>query len=227
MARRLKARPREGSGKGVARKLRASGEVPAVAYGHGVESRSLSVSTHELELLLATINPENTLIELEVEGSGPASALIRQVQHHPSRPVILHVDFFQVRAGEKLQVAIPVILHGTPIGVSEQGGVLQEVLRELTVACLPKDIPTSIDVDIAALELGGVVHVSDVRVENAEILNDPELVICTISHPTVEEAPEEPETEPGVGGEVQPELIRDRREGAEEVPSEGGSAASE
>src|SRR5690606_19322879 len=220
----LTARPRESTGKGEARRLRRSGQIPAVAYGHGQESRPLSVNAHELEMLLSAINPENTIIDLKVEGAGtPVQALIREIQQHPSKPVILHVDFFQIRAGEKLHVEVPIRLHGTPIGVRESGGVLQEVLRELTVECLPKDIPSGIDVDIEDLPLGGSIHVSDVSVPNGVILNDPELVICTVSTPTVAELPEEGVTEPGVGGEVEPELLGDRGEGADAASDQGSS----
>jgi large subunit ribosomal protein L25 len=222
----LTARPREGTGKSVTRKLRQAGEVPAVAYGHGQESRPLTVNAHELQMLLGTINPENTIIDLNVEGSSPVQALIREVQHHPSRPVILHVDFFQIRAGETLHVEVPIRLHGTPIGVREGGGVLQEVVREISVECLPKDIPQSVDIDIDQLEVGGTVHVSDVSLPNVTILNDPDLVICTVSIPSAA-LPEGAETEEGIGGDVEPALVRDRREDAEGVPSEKGSAQPE
>ncbi len=203
----LKASLRSDTGKGAARKLRAAGQVPAVAYGHGVDGRPLSVNAHELTLLLNSINPENTIIDLRVEGAKPAQALIREVQRHPSRPVIMHVDLFQVRAGEKLHVEVPVRLHGTPKGVREEDGVLQEVLRELTVECLPKDIPAGIDIDIEGLAVGEAIHVSDVDVANVAILNDPELVICLVAAPTVAEPTGDAEAgEPDlVGGEEESE----------------------
>ena len=213
----LNARVREGTGKGVARKLRAAGEVPAVAYGHGMEGQALAVNAHELELLLQSINPENTIIELRVKGSRPAQALIREVQHHPSRRQILHVDFFQVRATEKLHVEVPIRIHGTPIGVRDQGGILQEVLRELSIECFPKDIPVAVDLDVGNLGLGESIHVSDVTVENVTVLNDPELVICTVATPTVAALPEE--AEEVVEEEGEPEVIRERR-AAEEGESE-------
>ncbi len=198
----LKASLRSDTGKGAARKLRAAGQVPAVAYGHGMAGRPLSVNAHELELLLNSINPENTIIDLRIEGSKPAQALIREVQRHPSRPVIVHVDLFQVRAGEKLHVEVPVRLQGTPKGVREEDGILQEVLRELTVECLPKDIPTGIDIDIEGLGLGESVHVSDVHLPDAVILNDPELVICMVVAPATA-AP----SEPGEAAAGEPELV--------------------
>lgn len=223
----LNARIRTESGKGVARKLRSAGEIPAVAYGHGQESRSLTINAHELELLLATINPETTIIELKVDGGKGAKALIRDVQHHPSRPQILHVDFFQIKAGEKLHVEVPVRLSGSPIGVREEGGILQEVLRELTVECLPDDIPSSIELNIDHLGLHDAIHVSDVTVAKGTILNDPELVICSVVAPSVAELPETAETEEGIGGDVEPELIRDREADADATPHERGSEQPE
>jgi large subunit ribosomal protein L25 len=222
MATTLNARPRTGTGKGVARKLRQAGEVPAVAYGHGEDNRSLTVNAHELELLLKSINPETTIIELRIEGAAPVPVLIRDVQHHPLKPVVLHVDFFQIHADEKLHVAVPVRLHGIPAGVREDGGILQEVIRELSVECLPNDIPAAIDVNVDELKLGESISVGDLPVPaNVTVLNDPELVICTVSAPAVAELPEDAVEEEGIG-EVEPELIRDRKQEAE--PSDEGAA---
>lgn len=201
----LDARTRESTGKGAARKLRSSGRIPAVAYGHGMENRSLSVSAHELQKLLGSINAENTIIELRIEGAMAVQALIREVQHHPSRPYIQHVDFFEVSASEKLHVEIPVRLHGIPIGVREGGGVLQEVLREISVECLPKDIPSEVDIEIGNLQVGDSIHVSDVVLPNVTILNDPDLVICTVSVPTAAELPEDAEA-----AAAEPEVLRAR-----------------
>lgn len=203
----LNAKIRREAGKGAARKLRKAGEVPATAYGHGQETESLSVNAHELELLLSKINPETTLIDLNVDGGRSTPALIREIQHHPSRPVILHLDLFKVKAGEKLHVEVPVRLHGNPVGVREGGGVLQEVMHELTVECLPKDIPAGIDVDVENLELGHSIHVSEVTLPNATILNDGDLVICTVTVPTAQPALEEAEEE-----SAEPALVRERKE---------------
>ncbi|MDR0786925.1 MAG: 50S ribosomal protein L25 [Gemmatimonadota bacterium] len=196
----LKAGVRSEGGKGVARKLRNEGRVPAVAYGHGVQDRSLVLDRHELELLLASINPDNTIIDLQVEGAPPVQTLIREVQRHPWRPQILHVDFFQVRAGEKLQVNIPIRFQGAPVGVHEESGVLHEVLRELSVECLPADIPSEIELDLTHLHLGESIHVKDVAVPGVTVLNDPELVVCSVTQPIAPE-PEVEEEEPERAGE--------------------------
>jgi large subunit ribosomal protein L25 len=206
----LNAKLRDGAGKGVARKLRRAGEIPAVTYGHGQQSRALTVNAHELELLLATINPDNTIIDLRIEGSKPAMALIREVQHHPSRPYIQHLDLFQVKAGEKIHVDVPIRLLGSPVGVRDMGGVLQEAMHELSVECLPKNIPSAIDIDVENLQLGQSIHVSDVNIDNATILNDADLVICSVTTPSTAELPEPTADEEE--SDAEPEVIRERKE---------------
>jgi large subunit ribosomal protein L25 len=217
MAATLTARTRDERGKSAARALRRSGRIPAVAYGHGEETQSLSVDSLELEKLLSSISVENTLIELQVEGGQPSRALIREVQYHPAKPVILHVDLFQVHAGEKLHLEVPIRLQGNPVGVREQGGVLQQVLNDLEVECLPKDIPEAVNIEVVDLGIGDTVHVRDLDIPNVTILNDADLTICSIVAPTVAALPETPEDEPGIGGDVEPELIRDRAEDAKDV----------
>jgi large subunit ribosomal protein L25 len=222
MAARLNAQVRTETGKGAARTIRREGRVPGVVYGHGEENRVLTIDALELEKLVSTINVENTLIDLKIEGVRKAtSALIREVQYHPVRPQILHVDLYQVHAGEKIHLEVPIRLHGAPVGVREDGGVLQEILRELHIECLPADIPEGVDLDISELRIGDVIHVSDVELPGVKILNDPDLVICTVAPPTVVDLPETAETEEGVG-EVEPELIRDQDADAEGTPSEQG-----
>jgi large subunit ribosomal protein L25 len=223
----LNARPRSTFGKNAARKLRQTGYVPGILYGHGDETRPIELATNELTRVLSSISVENTLIDLRIEGAQPTRALIREVQYHPYRSQIQHIDFLVVHAGEPIQLQVPVRVRGTPVGVREQGGVLQEVLRELDITCLPRDIPDSIELDIEPLGVGDSIHVRDIDLPNVKILNDPDLVICSITTPTVEALPEGAETEDGVSGEIQPELVRDRRKDAEDVPSERGGATAE
>lgn len=214
MAVTLNARSRETFGKNAARKLRSAGRVPAVIYGHGDETRSLEIAINELERLLSHISMGNTLIDLQVEGAKTTSALIREVQYHAVKPMILHVDFLQVHAGEKIHLRVPVRLHGTPVGVRDEQGVLQEVLHELDVECLPRDIPEGIDIDVEGLAIGDSVHVRDVTIANVTILNDPDLTIASVTTPTVEaiEAPEAAEE----AADAQPELVKDRRKEGED-----------
>jgi large subunit ribosomal protein L25 len=223
----LNAQTRSEQGKGGARRLRRDGKVPAVVYGRGETPRSLSVSAHELKRLLATVSVENTIIDLQVEGHAPAQALIREVQYHPARPEVLHVDFFHVHAGETIHVDVPLRLHGAPLGVRDFGGVLDQVLYSLQVECLPGDIPESLDIDVENMGPGASLHVRDVDAKGITILNDGDLVICSVTQPTPAALPETAETEAGIGGDVQPELVRPHREDAENVPSEHGSRQPE
>ena len=213
----LTARPRSERGKNAARALRRSGRIPAVSYGHGEETRALSVDALELEKLLASISVDNTLIELQVEGGGTARALIREVQHDPVKPVVLHIDFYQVHAGERLTLQIPLRLLGIPFGVREQGGVLDQVMYDLEIECLPANIPAAAELDVSALDIGDSLRIRDIRLPNVEVLNDEDLTVCSVTAPTVVEEPEEPETELGIGEIEEPELIRDHAEDAEEV----------
>ncbi|HYJ80343.1 MAG TPA: 50S ribosomal protein L25 [Longimicrobiaceae bacterium] len=202
----LKANRRDGHGKGVARKLRGTGRVPAVLYGHGDRTESLSIDAHELELLLHSINAENTIIGLDVDGSR-ADVLIREIQKHPFKPEVLHVDFLLVHGDEVLRLQIPVRLVGTPVGVLEDDGVLDQVIYDLEVDCLPRHIPEAAEVDISALRVGESVRVRDVSIPDVTILTDGDLAIASLLHPTV--PTEEPEEEAAAAPE--PELVRDRR----------------
>jgi large subunit ribosomal protein L25 len=215
MAVTLSATPRSERGKSAARTLRRSGRIPAVMYGHGDETRELSLDALELERLISSISIENTLIDVQIEGADTTRALIREVQWHPYKPLVLHVDFYQIHAGESLKLDVPVRLVGTPVGVREQGGVLQQVLHELHIECLPRNIPETLEIDVTGLAINDSVNVSSVSVPNVTILNDPDLSICSVTGPTVAALPEEPTTET----DVQPELVRRAGEDADDVPT--------
>ncbi|HEV2149500.1 MAG TPA: 50S ribosomal protein L25 [Longimicrobiaceae bacterium] len=209
----LNARPRDEHGKGAARKLRAAGRVPVIVYGHGDQTRSLSVDALELEKLLARISVENTLLQVTVEGGETTRTLIREVQMHPFKPEVLHLDLLQVHAGERIRLQIPVRLVGTPDGVRNGGGVMDQVLYDLEVECLPRDIPDAIDVDVSGLGVGESARVHDVSVPDVKVLNDPDLPIVSVLAPTVQAAEVEPAVETG----TEPELVRDRTAEASDV----------
>jgi len=203
---KLGAASRQGAGKGVARKLRSAGRVPAVLYGHGEEPRALSVSAHDLGLLIGAVNVGNTIVTLDIEGEGPQDVLLREVQMHPYKPEPLHVDFFHVHAGEKIHVKVPVRLIGNPVGVHTDGGVLDQVLYEVEVECLPGNIPDAVEIDVSNLALGESVRVGDIpAAEGVKFLQDGELPIASIvsSH--------RPEAEPAAEGETEPEVVRARK----------------
>ena len=205
----LKAVLRGDAGKGVARKLRAKGGVPAVLYGHGEQPRALAVNAHDLGLLVGSISVGNTIVKLDIEGEGLQDVLLREVQMHPYKPEVLHVDFFHLHAGEKIHLKIPVRLIGIPVGVHTDGGVLDQVLYDLEVECLPGNIPDAVEIDVSNLVLGESVRVGDIPPhEGVKFLQDGELPIASIvgSHQP-EEEPEEPATE----APAEPEVLRARK----------------
>jgi len=135
----LAAERREDTGTGAARKLRREGKIPAVIYGHGREPEALAVQQAEADKLLQTAG-SSTVIELSVDGT-PVRTLIREIQRHPTRKNITHLDFLEIHAGERLTVDVPLYLVGSPDGVRHAGGVLEQFLREIEIEVLPKDIP--------------------------------------------------------------------------------------
>src|SRR5436190_17200724 len=210
----LNAEARTETGKGVARKLRAAGRVPAVIYGHAREAQALSLPTRELEKLLSSIATGSTVVELSV-GSATTKTLIREVQRHPFKKQIVHVDFQELVAGEKVTVEVPLVFVGTAEGVKTGGGILDQTMHEITVHCDPSIIPNHVDVDVTPLGIGKSIHVSDLRVpDGVEILTDAEATVCIVSAPKASETP-------AAGVEVvdaaaEPELIRKTKEGEEE-----------
>src|SRR5690349_10859478 len=210
----LGAKARTGTGKGVARKLRQAGEIPGIIYGHGRAPQALSLNGREFDRLLSTVAIQSTVIELSFDGS-MARTLIREIQRHPFKKQIIHVDFQELVAGEKVTVEVPLVFIGTAEGVKNSGGILDQVMHEITVHVDPSNIPNHIDVDVTPLAIGKSLHVSDLRVpDGVEVISDPEATICIVSAPRASETPV-------AGVEVveaaaEPELIRKTKEGEEE-----------
>jgi large subunit ribosomal protein L25 len=218
----LSASPRQATGKGGARQARFRGKVPAVIYGHGRAAQPLELEAKALEKALQGIDPASTIIELSVDGT-PVKTLIREIQRHPVRPDIIHVDFYEIHAAEKVKLRVPVHLVGNPDGVRNAGGVLDQVTRDVEIEVLPENIPDRLELDVTALKIGDSVHVRDLVIPNAKILTEAELTIATVVPPRAEEvAAPTPETATEV---TEPELIRKVREDEEagEEGAEGGA----
>src|SRR6266516_316613 len=197
----LSASPRQATGKGAARQARFRGRVPAVIYGHGRETQPLELEAKALEKELQGVEPASTIIDLAVDGK-TVKTLIREIQRHPIRPDIIHVDFYEIHAPEKVKLKVPVHLVGNPDGVRNAG-------------------------DVHALKIGDSLHVRDLSIPNAKILTDAELTIATVVPPRAEEvAAPSPEAATEV---AEPELIRKVREGEEEEgepEAKGGGGAA-
>ena len=211
----LTATVREDGGKGVARSLRSSGRIPAVIYGHGRDPQPLSIDTRELEKLLSHISAENTVIDLTVGDSNSARTIIREIQRHPFKRQILHVDFQELVAGEKIIVRIPVILMGVPDGVRMDGGILDQTMRELEVEVDPANIPNHIEVDVTKMTIGSSLHVSDLTLpEGIEIVGDEDASVAVVSAPRA--AIEEVAVTDEADATAEPEVIRAKKPDEEE-----------
>jgi large subunit ribosomal protein L25 len=177
----LRASRRTQSGKGVARKIRATGLIPAVFYGGG-ENISLALQPQELLKILSA--GENTIFQLELEGEAAEDrkAIVRDLQRHPLKDNPLHADLYRISMDVELTVSVPIVLQGMSREVSDVGGVINQLLHELEIQCLPSLIPHEIMIDVSHLGVGEVLHVRDVPVpQGIQVLVDPDEVVASVS----------------------------------------------
>jgi large subunit ribosomal protein L25 len=207
---------REGTGKGVARKLRAAGRIPGNCYGKN-STQNISVDPNALDRLIKTsASGLNTLIDLKVEGGGGfdgKKVLLKELQSDPVSNELLHADFFAVDLTHTIDVAVPIHTTGIPVGVSMDAGILDQVLREIHLECLPDSIPEEITVDVTHLEIGMSLHIRDLELPaGVKLLSDGDLSVASVLAPKAAEEEAVPE-------EVEGEELE---EGAEE-PAEGAA----
>lgn len=218
----LKASLRQETGKQAVKKMRGEGQVPATVYHRGEKPVSVTVTEKEISKIIRSAGGENILINLTVEKEKKKSraVIIKEVQHHPVKRSILHVDFNEISLTEKITVEVEVVAQGEPIGVKQEKGMLDHPLRMLKIQCLPTDIPKHIDVDVSNLKLNDSIHVKDLKVsDKIKILNDPETLLFQVKL-------HEEKAEEAVPGET-PELEVIREKKAEEEPKAGGEKAKE
>jgi len=197
----VRAERRAGRGKNDSRRLRSRGMVPLTLYGGEGEAVSAAAPLKELAAILRSESGHNTIFTLDVEGVGPSEVLFLDRQLDPVRGRLIHADLRRLVRGQKIEVTVRLELDGEPIGVSEGGGILEQLLREVEIRCGTRDIPEAIHADVSGLGVHEVMHVSDLKVaENVEILTDPETAIATVAvvreeqvEPVVEETTAEPE----------------------------------
>lgn len=197
----LNLESRRQAGKGVARKLRRRGRVPGVIYGGGQLPALVHMEAQAALHLFRSISVENTILNLSVDDGEPERALVREIQTHPCRPELLHVDFLRIRRGVAIEVQVPVRLTGVPAGVRNEGGLLDQVVHDLPVKCVPSKIPEVIEVDVTELTVGDVIRAGDIEMpDDVESLADPGRTICAVAAPRVadeEDAEEEAEEQEG------------------------------
>lgn len=217
----LKVTLRTEKGKIGLKKVRAAGFVPGVVYHRGEEAIPITMNAKELSKIMRTAGEENVLINLTIEKSKKKSCtvLIKEVQHDPVKRNILHVDFNEISLTEKVVVEVEVLALGEPIGVKQEGGILDHPTRILKIQCLPTDIPKHIDVDVSGLKMNESIHVKDLNLpEKLKLLTDAEILLFHVRMP-VEEKPEDATAEP-----AEVEVMREKKE---EAPAGGAAPAAE
>jgi len=185
------ARPREGKfNKNAARRVRAAGKIPAVLYGGGHEPVAIEVDPKHISRILLSETGHNTIFDVDVQGQATAKAMIVDWQREPIRDQLIHIDLKRIALDKALQVSVRVRLLGTPVGVKTEGGILDQVLREIEIECLPGDIPSHIDVDVSGLSLNGVLRVSELpHSDKVKILSPEDATVAHVMAIREEAAP--------------------------------------
>jgi large subunit ribosomal protein L25 len=202
------ATPREGKfNKNAARRVRVSGKIPAVVYGAGQESVAVSVDPRIITKILHSDSGHNTIFDLDVTGSATAKAMIVDWQREPIKGALLHIDLKRIAMDKAMRVSVPVQLIGVPVGVKAQGGILEHVLREVEIECLPSDIPGHLDVDVSNLEMNQSIHVSDLPHSGSiKFLTDEGLTVAHVS--AVKEEVVEAEAVDAAATPAEPEVAK-------------------
>ncbi|MDP2182188.1 MAG: 50S ribosomal protein L25 [Actinomycetota bacterium] len=182
---------------------RMTDEIPAILYGTGREALPVAVDRHDFELFISHHGAGSTLVSISVEGEAtPVNAMVKEVQTSPVKGTILHIDFLAVRMDQIIQASVGLHFIGESPGV-KAGGVLMQSVHTVTVEALPAELPEAIEIDVSALELGDSLHMSDlVGPEGVTIVDDPEVLVCSVTTPTAEPVEEELVAEEGAEPEV-------------------------
>jgi len=221
----LEAQPRTPGTKNDARRVRREGKVPAVVYGAGKQAVPVSVDPRQVSRILHSRTGHNTVFDLAVDGER-TKAMIVDWQYEPIKGALLHIDLKRIAMDQKLKVNVPIALIGEPAGVKTQGGILEQIWREVEVECLPGDIPNSVELNVSELVFGMVLRVSDLPVNpKVKFLTDPNQPVAHVITVKEEEVP----TADAVAGEAaaapaEPEVIK---KGKQETEEEGAEAAPE
>jgi large subunit ribosomal protein L25 len=206
--------------------LRREGWIPGVVNSPQGESHLIRLNRHDFELRLQHHASENLILDLVVDDAPPKKVLLKEVQHDYVTGAVLHADFVEISMTRRMRVNVPLRLVGEPVGVTQEGGVLEHPLREIAVECLPGDLVEQIEVDVSHLTIGDSLLVRDVVVDpKLTILTAREVAVALVSAPRAEEVPVAAEAAPGAEAPQEPELIGEKgkqepEEEAEEKPKE-------
>jgi large subunit ribosomal protein L25 len=215
----VKAQPRKERGKNEARRLRLKGVIPAIVYGAHKDPVSIAVDPKQINKILHSDSGANTIFDLSVDGEN-SKVMIVDYQHEPIKGSLLHIDLKRIAMDQKLKLAVPVLLKGVPQGVKTEGGILEQLLREVEIECLPGDIPAHLDVDVTSLTFGQVLRVSDLPHLEGKIkfLTDETLPVAHITSvkEVVEAAPVEGAEAAAAATPAEPEVIKKGKQETEE-----------
>jgi len=220
------AKPRQGGGKNDARRLRKTGMIPGVLYGAGQDSQAVSVDPKQMSRILHSESGHNSIFDLSLDGQ-TAKVMIVDWQYEPIKGALLHVDLKRIAMDKVLQVSVPIVLKGEAPGVKQQGGILEQILREVEIECLPADIPSHIDADVSQLMFGQMIRVSDLPYsDKVKYLTDEGQSVAHVVavKEIVEAAPAEAAAE-GAAAPAEPEVIKKGKQEAEGEAAEGGEKA--
>ncbi len=214
----VEAEPREDFGKNAARRMRRTGQIPAVVYGGGGPAIPVSIDPKKISAIFHSESGHNAIFTLDIRGKAPARVMLRDWQVDPIHGDLLHVDMVRVARDAKLKVRVPIQITGEPKGVKVQGGIFEFMLREVDVECLPDDIPDHVTVDVTELLIGRNLRVSDLPLgPNVRVLTEPSRVVA---HVVVLKAVEEKPAEAVEVAPAEPELIRKGKAEEEEGEAE-------
>src|ERR1700719_2330705 len=221
----LEAQPREAGTKNDARAVRRGGKIPAVVYGAGKDSLAITVDPRHVLRILHSVTGHNTIFDLALTGGEPTKAMIVDWQYEPIKGTLLHIDLKRIALDKVLKVSVPIFLVGEAAGVKQEGGIMEQMAREVEIECLPADIPSHIDVDVSHLTFGKVLRVSDLpHSEKLKFLTDSNQPVAHVTS-VKEEVVVTPEAAAAEAGAapVEPEVIK---KGKQETEEEGAEAAA-
>ncbi len=222
----LEAQARTPGNKNVARRVRQGGKIPGIVYGAGQQSLPVTLDPRQVTRILHSKTGHNTIFDLDLEGSDRTKAMIVDWQYEPIKGHLLHIDLKRIAMDQKLKVSVPIVLKGEPAGVKQQGGILELILREVEIECLPGDIPSSIEADVSELVFGKVLRVSDLlHNEKIEFITEENQPVAHITTVKEEVAPAaDAVAADAAATPAEPEVIK---KGKQEVEGEEGAEASE
>ncbi|HEY1462973.1 MAG TPA: 50S ribosomal protein L25 [Terriglobales bacterium] len=221
----LQAQPRTPGNKNTARRVRVSGKIPAVLYGAGKNSLPVTVDPRHVSRILNSQSGHNTIFDLSLEGGEHTKAMIVDWQYEPIKGSLMHIDLKRIAMDQKLRVAVPIVLKGEAAGVKLQGGILEQILREVEIECLPGDIPAGIEADVSELVFGKVLRVSELaHNDKLKFLTDENQTVAHITIVKEEVAPAADAVAEAGATPAEPEVIK---KGKQETAEEGAEAGGD